>query len=126
MKKFLLLIFTWWNGQTFGTWLHTALRGNFIGSDEYGNRYYRHRRNGRRWVIYPGVAEASSVPPGWNAWLHHNSDKAPSETQYRPHPWEQPHLPNLTGTPAAYRPPGSILTAERRPRVTGDYEPWRP
>jgi NADH:ubiquinone oxidoreductase subunit len=32
----------------------------------------------------------------------------------------------MTGTPLAYRPPGSILTPEKRPRVTGDYEPWKP
>lgn len=126
MKRLLLIIFTWWNRQTFGTWLHTRFRGAYVGSDEFGNRYYRHRRNDRRWVIYAGYAEASAVPPGWNAWLHHNSDKAPSEAPYTARRWEKPHQPNLTGTPAAYRPPGSMLAADRRPRVTGDYEPWRP
>ena len=30
----------------------------------------------------------------------------------------------MTGTALAYRPPGSILTPEHRPRVTGDYDPW--
>ena len=41
MKTFLLRFFTWWNGQTFGTQVWTALYGEFVGSDEFGNRYYR-------------------------------------------------------------------------------------
>ena len=35
-------------------------------------------------------------------------------------------MPNMTGTPGAYRPPGSIANAGKRPEVTGDYEPWSP
>jgi NADH:ubiquinone oxidoreductase subunit len=35
-------------------------------------------------------------------------------------------LPNLTGTSAAYKPPGSLAAKAERPRVTGDYEPWQP
>ena len=41
MKNFLLRFFTWWNGQTFGTQLWTKLYGEFVGEDEFGNRYYR-------------------------------------------------------------------------------------
>lgn len=126
MKLFFLQILTWWHGQTIGTRLHTWLRGRHVGTDEAGNRYYRHRRNDRRWVTYAGVVEASSVPPGWNAWLHHTSDVPPSDEAYEPHAWELPHLPNMTGTPLAYRPPGSIMTPAERPRVTGDYDPWTP
>lgn len=125
MKKLFLLIFTWWNGQTLGTWWYTARRGRNVGTDELGNRYFVDR-NDRRWVIYNGLAEASRVPPGWSAWLHHNGDVTPTEAEYRPRVWEKPHLPNMTGSPAAYRPQGSILTTESRPRVTGDYEPWKP
>jgi NADH:ubiquinone oxidoreductase subunit len=33
---------------------------------------------------------------------------------------------NMTGTPQAYRPPGSILSTGKRPAATGDYKPWRP
>ena len=44
MKKFLLRFFTWWNGQTFGTQLWTWLYGEFVGEDEFGNRYFRTRR----------------------------------------------------------------------------------
>jgi len=126
MKRFLLQIFTWWNGQTLGTRFHTWRKGTLVGTDEAGNRYYTDRKTGRRWVIYADIVEASKVPPGWNAWLHHNGDEPPSDRTYRPHVWEKPHLPNLTGTPLAYRPPGSILSPQKRPRVTGDYEPWKP
>ena len=97
-----------------------------VGTDAFGNRYFRDRRGDRRWVIYNGEAEASRIPPGWHGWMHHRTDVPPTEDGYKPHEWEKPHLPNLTGTPAAYRPRGSILRAERSGEVTDEYEPWTP
>jgi hypothetical protein len=41
MKTFFLRFFTWWNGATFGTLVWTSLYGEFVGEDEFGNRYYR-------------------------------------------------------------------------------------
>jgi len=123
-------------GTTFGTWLLTKLRGQFVGADDYGNRYYRlkgdrpARRGGgrfsreRRWVIYEGEPDGSKVPPEWHGWLHHIVDEVPRQRQK--YPWEKPHQPNLTGTPLAYRPPGSVLRGGHRVRATGDYEPWTP
>src|SRR5690606_11233408 len=123
MKNFLLKLFTWWNSQTFGTQLWTWLYGELVGEDEFGNRYYRTKggkidptlRFERRWMIYNGYAEASKVPPSWHGWLHHIVDLPPTQESIKPHPWEKPHRPNLTGTPAAYRPPGSTLALGRRP-----------
>ena len=121
---------------TFGTRLLTWLRGEPVGSDEYGNSYYRLKgarptvRGGgrfsreRRWVIYNGEPEGSKVPPEWHAWLHHMVNEVPQPRQR--YPWEKPHQPNLTGTPQAYHPPGSVLRGGHRPRATGDYEPWTP
>ena len=117
MKTFLLRLFTWWNSQTFGTQLWTALYGEFVGEDEFGNRYYRTKAGKidptlgveRRWVIYNGVAEASRVPPNWHGWMHHVVDVPPTEDKTKPRPWQKPHRPNLTGTPGAYRPSGSTL-----------------
>ena len=71
MKSFLLKLFTWWNSQTFGTQFWTWMYGEFVGEDEFGNRYYRthgakvDKTLGfeRRWVIYNGYTEASTVPP---------------------------------------------------------------
>src|SRR5258708_13808572 len=41
MKQFLLKIFTWWNGETFGTQLWTWRFGELVGKDEQGNPHYR-------------------------------------------------------------------------------------
>jgi len=117
---------TWWNGQTIGTRFYTWRKGELVGHDEFGNTYYREAARDKRWVIYKGLAEASSVPPGWNGWLHHTTDVAPVDEEYEPHAWQQPYVQNMTGTPAAYRPRGSVLGANERPPATGDYKAWRP
>jgi NADH:ubiquinone oxidoreductase subunit len=135
MKQFWLQFFTWWNGATLGTRFYTWRFGQFVGQDEFGNRYYRYDQgrpidsnvgSERRWVIYNGPADASKVPPGWRAWIAHNTDLAPSEEEYVPRPWELPYVPNMTGTPHAYRPRGSQLSTGERPAATGDYVPWTP
>ena len=134
MKTFLLRLFTWWNSQTFGTQVWTRLYGEFVGGDEFGNRYYRTKDGKidptlgleRRWVIYKAVAEPSTVPPSWHGWLHHVVDVPPTLEKIEPHRWEKPHRANLTGTPGAYRPSGSTLAQGRRPKATGDYKAWRP
>jgi NADH:ubiquinone oxidoreductase subunit len=110
------------------------LAGAPVGSDQFGNRYYRTRGGKidptldmeRRWVVYNGVAEASNIPPSWHGWMHHTVDTPPSEENYQARPWQKPHRPNLTGTPAAHRPSGSTLTQGRRPKATGDYKAWTP
>lgn len=119
-------LFTWWNGQTLGTRLYTARQGQKVGEDAEGNVFYQSRDGARRWVIYNGVAEASRVSPEWHGWLHHTFDKPPTEAPLPKKAWEKPHVANLTGTEAAYHPPGSLETPERRPRVSGDYEAWTP
>jgi NADH:ubiquinone oxidoreductase subunit len=135
MKRFFLLYFTWWNGATLGTLFHTRRHGELVGHDQFGNQYYRTRGGRkdpalgfeRRWVIYNGISEASMTPPGWNGWLHHTVDLPPTEEDYKPHPWELPHMPNPTGTPEAIRPKGSVLYPHphRQPNA-GDYEAWSP
>ena len=134
-KDFLIEIFAWWRGNTWGTRLWIARQGEYVGSDETGNRYYRSRKgsrpgpNGgeRRMVIYAGgVAEASKIPPGWHSWMHYRSSTPPSDISYSPRFWQKPHQPNLTGTPLAYRPDGSLLASGERPKVTGDYDAWSP
>jgi NADH:ubiquinone oxidoreductase subunit len=112
-----------------GTWLFTRLKGKWVGADSDGNVYYEERRpraghRWRRWVAYSGPAEASRVPPEWHAWLHYTTDAPLAEQPRRP--WEKPHLPNATGTPAGYRPPGHDYRGGQRARATGDYEAWTP
>ncbi len=125
-KQFIFEIFGWWHGQTMSTRLFTALRGVRVGEDELGNVYYQGKKDGRRWVIYNGPADASAIPAGWHGWMHYRTDVPPSKSDYTPRDWEKPHEPNLTGTAMAYRPDGSILTNQTRPRVTGDYDAWSP
>ncbi|MEM1266673.1 MAG: NADH:ubiquinone oxidoreductase subunit NDUFA12 [Pseudomonadota bacterium] len=117
-------LFTWWNGQTLGTRLFTARNGARVGEDEQGNVFYQTQDGARRWVIYNGEAEASRVSPEWHGWLHHTYQEPPTEDPLPRKSWEKAHLSNMTGTSAAYHPPGSILSARPAPRT--DYEPWSP
>ena len=125
-------------GITLGTKLFTWLRGELVGTDQFGNRYYRDKRRPplkrgggresreRRWVLYNGEPEASRVPPEWHGWLHHTFAEPPPEGGKPKYPWQKEHQPNLTGTPAAYRPPGSVLRGGHRAPAAGDYQPWTP
>lgn len=115
--------------MTIGTRLFTLFQGRLVGRDAGGNRYYQMRKpragvRTRRWVLFAGPAEASSVPPEWHAWLHHLTDKPLPETGRLP--WQKPHLTNATGTPAGYRPPGHDYQGGTRAAASGDYEAWTP
>ena len=80
---FLKQFFTWWSGQTLGTRFFTWRKGEHVGTDQAGNNYYRAKSAmpdfiaERRWVIFNGYSEASSIPPGWHGWMHHRVDKVP-------------------------------------------------
>jgi len=125
-------IFGWTSGATIGTFFTIAKRGEHVGTDEFGNRYYLSRDRSsydgrrRRWVTYNGYADASKVPPDWHGWLHYTFDELPTEQPLPRRKWEEDHLPNLTGTPMAWRPKGSLVADGVRPAATGDYEAWRP
>jgi len=128
---FLKRIFSWWNGATLGALFDIGRRGVLVGSDDAGNRYFEERRPSldgrkRRWVIYEGLAEPSRVPSDWHGWLHHTFLEPPTRAPLPRKAWEKPHQPNLTGTPGAYRPKGSLANLGDRPKATGDYEPWKP
>ena len=99
-------------------------RGQLVGCDAFGNRYYQHRKFSgdnlkyRRWVVYKGSEDASKVPAEWHGWLHYRTNELPALNQ--PYAWTKPHLPNLTGTSLAHR---SKLES---PQAVKDYEPWKP
>ena len=126
-------LFTWWNGATIGTLFTIGRRGVFIGSDEFGNRYYEAKDakdsydgRKRRWVTYNGYADGSKVPPDWHGWLHYTFDEPPTKAPLPRKAWELDHEPNLTGTLWAWRPKGAISRGGERAKATGDYEAWRP
>jgi NADH:ubiquinone oxidoreductase subunit len=138
--------------MTVTTRLHTLFTGKLVGTDQFGNSYYTEKkqakgRRTKRWVMYKpskkawwqwalvfpilltnrlAVAEPSKVPPEWHGWLHYTLDKPPADRMPTRHAWEKPHLPNLTGTPNAYVPPGHLLRGGKRDLSTSDYEPWQP
>ena len=126
MFGFINRLLTWWNSSTPGTSWFTFRKGKKVGEDDQGNRYFTEKGGDKRWVIYNGEVEASRVPPEWHAWLHHLVDDLPSERPLPAKSWEKPHVPNLTGTPGAYVPPGSLSAGGERSRATGDYEAWNP
>jgi len=113
--------------MTIGTRIFTKLRGQFVGEDEFGNRYYQDKKtntNGRkkRWVMYNGMAEPSKVPPSWHGWLHYTTDEI-LENKYD---WQKAATPNLTGTSFAYYPAGAKQKVGERKKVSSDYEAWEP
>jgi len=133
-------IFTWWDGATIGTLLFSNRKGEHVGTDAAGNKYYRERRSAgkasaptgsytareKRWVIYAGSNDASRVPSEWHGWLHGTYDDVPESHLPPPKVWEVDYTPNATGTPAAYRPQGALERGGRRARAVGDYEAWSP
>ncbi len=122
--SFLNRMLTWWNTQTIGTQIFTARRGIKVGEDSQGNIYYQTADAKRRWVIYNGEMEASRVSPDWHGWLHFTWDQPPTKAPLVHKAWEKPHVENLTGSAAAYAPPGSIRRAA--PVARADYEAWQP
>jgi len=124
LGTFIKRIFIWWQGQTFGTQLFTWRRGVRVGEDDQGNIYYRTQDDKRRWVIFNGEVEGSRISPDWHGWMHHTWDEPPTDRPLAVKPWQKPHLPNLTGTPQAYAPRGSIRRAE--PAARKDYDAWTP
>lgn len=127
-------LFTWWNSTTFSTSFTLWRSGaKLIGEDAQGNKYFEDQKPSlpgsptrpRRWVTYHGVAEASRVPPDWHGWLHHTFDEPPTLEPLKRQSFEIDHLPNMTGTPLAYHPKGSLEHADRS-GVANDYEAWSP
>jgi len=129
----LMKLSTWWNESTLGAVFDIRRRSDFVGEDDYGNRYFEDRRTSlgdahyhRRYVVYKGLAEPSKVPPEWHGWLHHTLDDPPVDNPLKRRRWELDHKPNMTGTLYAYRPKGAISEGRDRQAADSDYEAWTP
>ncbi|MBN9143012.1 NADH:ubiquinone oxidoreductase subunit [Novosphingobium sp. SG751A] len=130
------MLFTWWNGSTFGTWLNTKFGGEQVGTDFQGNKYYRSKKvvpagtnspfagMERRWVIYNGANDSSRVPAEWHGWLHHSYDAVPQSHLPPPRIWETEYTPNATGTAKAHQPHPELRGAGKA-KAAG-YEAWTP
>ena len=121
MKSFLKQIFTWWHKQTIGTFIYTLFTGQFVGKDEFGNRYYSNSK-GKRWVIYNGNIESSKIPAEWHSWIHFLKINKPSKDTKK-FSWQTPHEENLTGTKKAYKPEGSLIHNSKKNMKK--YETWK-
>ena len=122
MTNFLKQIFTWWNRQTMGTFIYTLFTGRFVGSDEFGNKYYSNSK-GKRWVIYKNIVESSKIPAEWHSWIHFLVPNKPSN-KTRKFLWQKQHEENLTGTKKAYKPEGSLASDIKK--NIKKYETWKP
>ena len=97
------IIFTWWNKQTFGTFLKTLFYGTYVGKDEFGNKFYKSKKN-ERWIIYSNNIEATKITSDWYLWMHHTVDKIPDTKIIKKHLWQKNHLENPTGSKNSYKP----------------------
>ena len=111
-------IFIWWNRDTIGTRINTILFGNFVGQDEFGNKYYENRK-GKRWVIYADEIDASKIPVEWFSWIHFTPNKIEKKHNLEKYEWQKPHQSNLTGTKSAYYPNKNKNAASKK------YKSWK-
>ena len=112
------MIFTWWNRQTFGTFLKTLFFGEFVGSDEFGNKYYKSKKN-ERWVVYSQNIEATKITSDWYLWIHHTIDNIPVKKEKK-FPWQKQHLDNQTGTDNSFKPVKITKNNKKK-----KYETWK-
>ena len=96
------IFFTWWNRQTFGTFLKTLFYGKYVGKDEFGNKYYKNKQD-ERWVIYSNKIEATKITSDWFMWMHHTVNKIPDKSDKK-YIWQKKHVENKTGLQDAYKP----------------------
>ncbi len=134
MKQFFLKVFTWWNGQTFGTQLWTWRFGELVGEDEQGNRYFRTKGAQDRPVAgfraaLGGLQRLRRGHPrsAVLAWLaaSHRRRRADRGDLYAARMGKAAcaeHDGDTRRLPAAR----FTLASGRRPKATGDYQPWTP
>ena len=111
-------IFTWWNKNTFGTFLKTLFSGKYVGTDEFGNKYYKNKKDDR-WVIYKSDIEATKITSDWFLWMHHTINDVPSDPQKK-FSWQKSHIQNLSGSSKAYKP--NKISKKTKFK---DYETWK-
>ena len=112
------IFFTWWYKQTFGTFLKTLFFGKLVGKDEFGNKYYKSKRD-ERWVIYSNNIEATKITSDWFLWMHHTIDKIPDKNDKK-YIWQKKHMENKTGTENSYK---SVKI--KKDQIKKRYESWK-
>ena len=120
LVNFFKSMFIWWCNQTIGTFLFTLFYGTKVGSDLFGNIYYKNKNDSKRWVIYNGEVESSKIPPEWHLWIHHTNNLTPDNTKFVNYHWIKPHKKNKTGSSDAYHP--KKYTKDKKEA----YKKWQP
>ena len=88
-----------------------------MGSDEYGNKYYKNKDD-ERWVIYY-IIEATKITSDWYLWMHHTIDKIPDKKKIK-YLWQKKHLENQTGTSNSHKPVKITKNSVKK-----KYETWK-
>ena len=127
LKRSFKFLFTWWNGTTVGTKLHTYFNGIKVGEDYFGNFYYESKDKKNRWCIYSNESEASKISPEWNSWLRFIIVARPKDSDTK-HEWQKLFNGNLTGLDSVYkpRPVRSSVSKEDLDSYQSDYKAWKP
>ena len=127
LKRSLKFLFTWWNGTTVGTKLHTYFNGIKVGEDYFGNFYYESKDKKNRWCIYSNESEASKISPEWNSWLRFISVARPKDSDTS-HEWQKLFNGNLTGLDSVYKPRSvrNSVSKEDLDSYQSDYKAWKP
>ena len=114
-------IFTWWNRNTFGTFLKTLLFGKYVGKDELGNKYYKNKKD-ERWVVYSSNVEATKITTDWYLWMHHTTDAIPNKDDInnKKYKWQKDHQENQTGTQNSHKP-----IKINKKKINKRYEAWK-
>ena len=115
----LKILFTWWNSQTFGTFLKTLFFGIYVGQDKFGNKYYKNK-NDERWVVYSKNVEATKITADWYLWMHHTTDRIPTQEPLKKFGWQKEHQENKTGTNSRYNP-----IKIKKNSIKKRYETWK-
>ena len=88
--------------EHYWNFLKTLFFGKFVGSDEFGNKYYKNKKD-ERWVIYAKDIEATKITSDWFLWMHHTVNEY-SIRITKKYNWQKSHTQNLSGTNKAYKP----------------------
>ena len=119
MLTILKQIFVWWNQQTIGTRIYTFFCGKFVGSDEFGNKYFENKNKTKRWVIYKDEIDASKISNDWYSWIHFTKNKIEFKNKISKYSWQKSHSPNMTGTKKAYHP------NKKNEQIKKKYKTWK-
>ena len=78
-------------------YLYTIFRGNLVGKDQEGNKYYTSNishgvKKEKRWVLYNNDNDPTNIDPMWHGWLHHVVEDVPNLKTKKNFYWQKKFL----------------------------------